>query len=1261
MNMKKIISTALTVVMLLTCIIAVFPMGAFAALSSNQGAPSEESTMNLDSIRAYLKEYVEYNYTDAEAMLDAELNKVDPNTKEPLNLLVSANSPDNKYTIHINRYTGFVYYVNNVTGQIFTSNPTDPGATGASETTRKALMSQILLDFSEVSTSTDGTYYSTIWAAHYAQISVSKIAGGLRVGYTLGDTSRRFLLPGRITAKDFHDYIITPMATTFQELFVKAIGEVTDEDPYELVYEIYEPAITEVFNKREKSEGLKYTDKVSPYYEYISSPELGGTVSDCVLDKDKVEEYLNAAKKVYDKLGIDSQDKKTLDSILTSMRNILRVGYTLQDINNNDLYDAEGNIDTEERDNILKDFPICETTPVYAFLKEKFENNDVAILRQYSTYITTYCPEYTMEMMYEDERECGFEYASAQKPVFRCALEYTFNSDGSLSVRLPANSIVFDETTYILKRIVPLPFFGCADMSDEGYLFYPDGSGSILDFADFYSEERKTSVNYSSKVYGHDYCYSFIEGAHREQITMPVFGMVSMSNATATTKERFGVDKIKNGYFVIVEEGSAHATLTFESDASTHKYLSAYAAYAPYPIDKYELSETISVGASSDVNTVVGETKYSGSYVFRIAMLTDDKIGESLYGINNYYPASYSGMAAYYRDILKANGTLTDLEDVEKNIPLYIEALGAMTITDKFLTFPVEKSIPLTTFENVATIYQQLSNAENQVKLFYEQYKALADEAENELLKVEYLQKAEKYKALIGNIENIKNVNFKLTGFANGGMNFTYPTKLKWEKCCGGKSDFKDLVSLSQSESAKADYNFGLFPDFDFLYINNTASFDGISNKGNVSRWVDNRYASKQVYSSLLGEFESVFAMVISADTLSEHFDTFNEKYSDYKHSQLSVSTLGSDLNSNFDEKNTVDREMSLNYVVDTLEDMVYQHGYELMVDTGNIYAAKFADHILNLPVDYSAFRFSSYSVPFVGMILHGHVSYSGSPLNYSGSPAYDVLRAIESGANPYYIVAYQNNAYMKDDPTLNKYYGVDYENWYDEILTSYVKMNSVLKDIQDYEIVDHKTVFVERTAEPSERLANYKLLKAELIELLRAQIVAEVDAAVEANGDRVKVVIDVDSLYSQFADKILGEYKAELESDVVDGKNSLKDAIRAISVEFAGKYSTASANPFEVKISEVTYDDNGTAKAYKHYSEYSSYSFTTVSTIFDEDYVETDYTLYNDNVVLVTYQKGSDVVRFVLNYNLFDVSVRLEADKPAIVIPTYGYHIIND
>ncbi len=1268
--MKKIISTALMVIMLLTSVIMAIPLNAFAAESSASEPQDVESKLTFEETQAYINNfYLKSNYSTAEEMLEALSNvkykdfvidqdminqavNAGKDINEKLNPLVSAASADGMYTIHVDRYSGFVFYVNNVTGQILTSNPVDVSACTAD--VAQTVMSQISVAYTEIANSrVNETLNSTKWAALYSQISVSEISGGLRVNYTIGDTSTRFLLPGMISARNFHDHIFTPIITTYKALYSEAMAAAG----------IDAATAAELLNSKYfELRGEEYTEgkEINYYYAYTYSADLAGTVSEYVVDPAKLGSFINAVRDA-SASSVSSEYKtkiETIRSVIEPLMVLQTNGYVLKD-SNSDFYYNNGELIGELLANDIKKYPVMENMPVYIFHEDTFAMPLFANFRQYSGYIKQYCPEYTFDMMYAHEAECGFKYDSAQKPVFECALEYTFNSDGSLAVALPSNSIIFDETVYIVSAITPNQYFGCGDMSKEGYLFYPDGSGSILDFGDFYNKE---AVNYISKTYGKDYCYSYQDliEKHREHIVVPVYGIVSTVAANRATSDAFGLGEVKNGCLVILEEGNSLASLGFAS-SPYHKYLSAFASYAPYPVDKFELSATISVSTTADMNTMVGEIKYAGSYVSRIVMLTDDAIGERLYGAGNYYPTSYTGMAAYYRNILKANGTLTALENTEESIPLYIETLGAMTILDKFLTFPVEKSIPLTTFEDVATIYSQLSDAENYVKLLIDRYTEYADEAYeegNDLLEIEYRAKAKKYTELKDKVKNIKNVNFKLTGYANGGMNFTYPTKLKWEKCCGGASGFEDLLAFSAEQSEKSGYSLGIFPDFDFLYINNTARFDGISNKGNVSKMVDNRYASKQVYNSVLADYESFFAMVISTDTLKEHFESFNEKYSEFGHSKLSISTLGSDLNSNFNEKNTIDRENSKKNTVAFLEEVVYQNEYEVMMDTGNIYAAKFATHILNAPVDFSSSKYSSYAVPFVGMLLHGYVNYAGSPLNYSGSPDYDILRAIEGGANPYYIVCFQNTAYMKDDEKLNKYYGIDYENWYDEILVSYDRLNTAIGGLQNFEIVDHTTVLAERTPDKAERVSNYNTLKEELLAIFRSQLSAAADEYVSNYGSKVKVVVDVDALYSQFAGKILAKYDAEVKEDLTDdGKSALKEAIREVAVEYANKYS-GNATPVTLNFSEIV---NADGVAYTSYREYSSYSFTTDSKVTEnKTYDRTVYTVDTDNVVMVTYRKGNEEVKFILNYNLFAVDVKLPGSNETHTIESYDYLAIG-
>ena len=75
MNMKKIISTALTVIMLLTSIIAIIPVSAFAALSSSSSSGEDEVTLTLEQVQKYIDEtYLTSAYATPEEMLEADKN-----------------------------------------------------------------------------------------------------------------------------------------------------------------------------------------------------------------------------------------------------------------------------------------------------------------------------------------------------------------------------------------------------------------------------------------------------------------------------------------------------------------------------------------------------------------------------------------------------------------------------------------------------------------------------------------------------------------------------------------------------------------------------------------------------------------------------------------------------------------------------------------------------------------------------------------------------------------------------------------------------------------------------------------------------------------------------------------------------------------------------------------------------------------------------------------------------------------------------------
>ena len=164
--------------------------------------------------------------------------------------------------------------------------------------------------------------------------------------------------------------------------------------------------------------------------------------------------------------------------------------------------DTQGAIDA-----MLEAFPITEEFPIYVFAPDasSVEINKV------EGYIKDYCPDYSFEQMDADHEATGYEATDDEYPVFKMALEYSLDEDG-LSVRLPCNGLQYNMSSYTLENISILPYMGAGNTKNEGYNFYPDGSGSLFDF----NLNRTNTIR--GKIYGIDYAYHQISGTYQKQI-----------------------------------------------------------------------------------------------------------------------------------------------------------------------------------------------------------------------------------------------------------------------------------------------------------------------------------------------------------------------------------------------------------------------------------------------------------------------------------------------------------------------------------------------------------------------------------------------------------------------------------------------------------------------------------------------------------------------------------------------------------------------
>ncbi len=778
--------------------------------------------------------------------------------------------------------------------------------------------------------------------------------------------------------------------------------------------------------------------------------------------------------------------------------NKIKAFYTLQDSLNTKKSERA-------RNEMIAKFPVCELMEIYTF-DETASNRDKTLIED---IIKTYCPEYTYETLEEDHAMTQYVGQDKAPVLFRLSLEYTLDEHGNLDVRLPANGIRFDESTYQLNYINLLPWFGAGTSEYEGYTFIPDGSGALVRFEDIGTKP----LTITGKVYGQDYAYQKIGGENKEVMRMPVYGVVESDVfiPEELSEEDLAVGlvpyippyKQPNGFFAIIEEGDSLAELTTEHGGTTHKYNTVFPTFYPRPTDTYELDASMT-GGSNATYTVVSERKYTGSYRIKYIMLTGENAAEEA-GLENFYEASYVGMAKAYRDYLIEKGVLTEISDAKEDIPLYIESFGAIGTVEKFLSIPINVMKPLTTFDDLKTMYERLSDAD------------------------------------------VSNINFKLTGYANGGMNSSYPYHVEFEKVLGGDEGFTEFVEYANENEI------GVYPDFDFTYITNKSSFDGVSNKKHLVKTMDNRYITRRYYDSTLQSFEKGKALVISPSVFDYFFGNFSNEYSKLMPNGISVATLGTDLNSDFDKKDPYNREDSKEFTVDFLSDLEETYT-NVMTEGGNAYTLSYADHILNVPLDSSRFSNASESIPFMGMVLHGCVNFTGGAINMAGDTRYELLKAIENGASMYFTLSMQNTSLLKEDEEFNKYYSVGFDIWYDSTVELYTALNGVLADLQDKQIVDHEFIIGERvpTAEEAE---------ADRIAAEEAAIRAEEEAKIAAEKAEKA--------------KLLAERLAALEGKELIDEGNLSGGVDLgkDNEEVVEKYNYTKYTSDDGKIVKVSYD----------------------------------------------------------------------------------------
>lgn len=243
---------------------------------------------------------------------------------------------------------------------------------------------------------------------------------------------------------------------------------------------------------------------------------------------------------------------------------------------------------------------------------------------------------------------------------------YTLLNDG-IKMTILSEEIA-EQDAYMINKVSIAPFFcSIPNIDDDAYLFYPSGSGAIINA----NNSDEISSYFSAEVYGEDALegeFMQISANPSEYIRMPVFGAKNDDS----------------GVLAIITEGAENALIEGDIGNSTIGYSALYA--------------TFKIRGTNVVKSFTG-IQYSEECAHTPMSVC-------------YYPlsgeeANYVGMAKRYRKYLKEEKGMTDKDD---KASVSISFVGGTVLDTSILGVPSKEVFATTTIMDAQNILTELNS-----------------------------------------------------------------------------------------------------------------------------------------------------------------------------------------------------------------------------------------------------------------------------------------------------------------------------------------------------------------------------------------------------------------------------------------------------------------------------------------------------------------------------------------------------------------------
>jgi len=384
--------------------------------------------------------------------------------------------------------------------------------------------------------------------------------------------------------------------------------EIVNKDEYELLHETN----TLIYYYREDRDVIMIKDKRSGYtWKTGLDIPFGSDISQAVLEAETLEEKLEIA--------IPQEDR--MNTTYTGMANSI---ITVE-------YDEEGAIkfvSSASKDYAESELYTLNDNPSTRMLAVKFTNIELEL----KVYITFEEDSIIYEVRDEDLQGKG------RNKILSLSITPFLGASGGTEKYYNPETDMYD----IIKKKYMVP----------GYIFVPDGSGSLIRFND----NSASFSMYYGDVYGEDLAQStyynsrLTDAIPLKNPVMPVFGVAHGNKQAA---------------FVAYADSAAEymqIAVRPEENLTSYNYV--------YPRFVYNTNYFQIFNKKADGFFTLMKEPNKMDIKLTYSFLAGD-------GSNGNYPADYTGMALKFRNHLISKGVLTETDKVDSDIPLRLDFIMA--------------------------------------------------------------------------------------------------------------------------------------------------------------------------------------------------------------------------------------------------------------------------------------------------------------------------------------------------------------------------------------------------------------------------------------------------------------------------------------------------------------------------------------------------------------------------------------------------------